>query len=80
MVVQQKDSNVSEDHFIFVKSEYDNVKIELKRIKYIQGLKDYLKIYLSNNEKPILTLMSFKEIEIKELKRAMQEHMIPVRL
>ena len=52
------------DGFIFVKSEYDNVKIRLEDITYIQGLKDYLKIHLSN-AKPVLTLMNFKSLEEK---------------
>ncbi|WP_299222236.1 LytTR family DNA-binding domain-containing protein [uncultured Aquimarina sp.] len=52
------------DQFIFVKSEYENIKIELELIKYIEGLKDYLKIHISTG-KPILTLMSFKDIETK---------------
>ncbi len=51
-------------NFIFVKSDYGSVKIEHKDIKYIQGLKDYLKIY-TTTAKPILTLMSFKEIQSK---------------
>tara|TARA_R110001583_G_scaffold32280_2_gene110414 strand:+ start:1599 stop:2306 length:708 start_codon:yes stop_codon:yes gene_type:complete len=50
--------------FIFVKSEYDNIKINLNDIKYIEGLKDYIKIF-STSHKPILTLSSFKKIEEK---------------
>ena len=53
-----------EDGFIFVKSEYENLKIDINAIKHIQGLKDYLKIH-SENAKPILTLMSFKEMQSK---------------
>lgn len=52
------------DQFIFVKSDYGTIKIKLEEIKYIQGLKDYLKIHVSG-EKPILTLMTFKEIQTK---------------
>ncbi|MBU2938507.1 LytTR family DNA-binding domain-containing protein [Lacinutrix sp. C3R15] len=58
------ETTVQEDDFIFVKSEYENLKIDIKEIKYIQGLKDYLKIH-SEKSKPILTLMSFKEIQSK---------------
>ncbi len=50
--------------FIFVKSEYENLKINLEEIKYIEGLKDYIKIYV-NADKPILTLCSLKKIEDK---------------
>lgn len=50
--------------FIFVKSEYENLKIDLADIKYVEGLKDYIKIY-TNVEKPILTLSSLKGFEQK---------------
>ncbi|WP_179352189.1 LytR/AlgR family response regulator transcription factor [Winogradskyella vidalii] len=53
-----------EDDFIFVKSEYENLKLDIHTIKHIQGLKDYLKIH-SETAKPVLTLMSFKEIQSK---------------
>ncbi len=52
------------DQFTFVKSDYGTVKIKLKDIKYIQGLKDYLKIHIVE-EKPVLTLMTFKDIQSK---------------
>ena len=48
---------------IFVKSDYKLVQIELKDILYIEGLKDYVKIYEENSPKPILSLMSMKAME-----------------
>ncbi|MDR0891311.1 MAG: LytTR family DNA-binding domain-containing protein [Mediterranea sp.] len=48
---------------IFVKSDYKLVQVELKKITYIEGLKDYVKIYLEDNPKPILSLMSMKAME-----------------
>ncbi|MAU16592.1 MAG: DNA-binding response regulator [Muricauda sp.] len=56
------DSNTANPGYIFVKAEYESVKINLDDIEYIQGLKDYLKIHVKNTNKAILTLMSFKEI------------------
>ncbi|RXP61407.1 DNA-binding response regulator [Lutibacter sp. HS1-25] len=50
--------------FIFVKSEYENLKVNLNTILYIEGLKDYIKIYTSD-PKPILTLNSLKAFEEK---------------
>ena len=58
-------SNVVKNDFIFVKSEYDNVKINIEEIKYLEGLKDYIKIYKVDSNKAILTLSNFKEIQDK---------------
>lgn len=52
------------DGFIFVKSEYENIKIVLSDIQFVQGLKDYLKIHITGR-KSVLTLMNFKEIQTK---------------
>lgn len=48
---------------IFVKSEYKLVQVELKNILYIEGLKDYIKIYEEDVPKPILSLMSMRSME-----------------
>lgn len=48
---------------IFVKSDYKLVQIELKSILYVEGLKDYVKIYTEDAPKPILSLMSMKAME-----------------
>lgn len=50
---------------IFVKSEYKLLKVEFDNILYIEGLKDYVKIYLKDQTKPILSLMSLKTLEEK---------------
>jgi DNA-binding LytR/AlgR family response regulator len=49
----------------FVNVEYTHVKIVAAEIEYIEGLKDYIKIFLSSRTKPILTRMSLKSIEAK---------------
>lgn len=48
---------------IFVKSDYKLVQIQLKKILYVEGLKDYVKIYTEDASKPILSLMSMKAME-----------------
>lgn len=53
----------SQDFFVNV--EYTLVKIVVADIDYIEGLKDYIKIYLSSRPKPVLTRMSLKAIEAK---------------
>lgn len=49
--------------FMFVQSEYNLVKINLDEISYIEGLKDYIKIYLTNITRPVITRMSMKSME-----------------
>lgn len=51
-----------QDHII-VKSEYKLVQIPIKDILYIEGLKDYVKIYTEGAEKSIMTLISMKALE-----------------
>ncbi len=48
---------------IFVKSEYKLLQIQLDDIRYIEGLKDYVKIYTEQSQHPILSLMNMKSIE-----------------
>ncbi len=49
--------------YIFVKSDYKLIKIDLKDLIYIEGLKDYVKYYTVQSEKPILSLKSMKSLE-----------------
>lgn len=52
-----------EPRSIFVKSEYKLLQINLDDIRYIEGLKDYVKIYTEQSPHPILSLMNMKAIE-----------------
>lgn len=49
--------------FILVKSEYRLIQVRISDILYIEGLKDYIKIFVTGQSKAILTLMSMKAIE-----------------
>src|SRR5690606_15340513 len=55
--------NSPEKKFIFVKSEYKQIKIDLDQIDLIEGLKDYVKSWLKDSPKAVLTLMSLKKLE-----------------
>ena len=48
---------------IFVKTEYRLQQIELAKVLYIEGLKDYVKIYIEGVQHPVLSLMSLKTLE-----------------
>ncbi|MBU2996288.1 LytTR family DNA-binding domain-containing protein [Cellulophaga baltica] len=58
-------STVEEKEFLFVKSEYKQLRIKLADVLYFEGLKDYIKIWIKDNPKPILTLMSLKSLQEK---------------
>jgi DNA-binding LytR/AlgR family response regulator len=53
-------SNDNRD-FIFIKSDYKTIKVNFEDIIYIEGLKDYCKIYTTTGS--ILTLRSMKTVE-----------------
>jgi DNA-binding LytR/AlgR family response regulator len=64
-----------EDEYLFLKVEYQLVRIALNDILYIEGLKDYVKVWLQSAEKPILSLTSLKSLEEKlPSKRFMRVH------
>jgi two-component system response regulator LytT len=54
-----------EDEYLFLKVEYQLVRLALNDILYIEGLKDYVKVWLQSAEKPILSLTSLKSLEEK---------------
>ncbi len=66
---------------IFVKADYQLVKVNLKDVLFIEGLDDYIKIHLADN-KNILTLMSLKAITEKlpssEFVRIHRSYIIPL--
>ncbi|MCX6304665.1 MAG: LytTR family DNA-binding domain-containing protein [Bacteroidetes bacterium] len=54
---------VASPNYLFVKADYKLYKINLKDILYVEGLKDYVKIYAG--EKPVVTQISMKALEEK---------------
>ncbi|MCB0689584.1 MAG: response regulator transcription factor [Saprospiraceae bacterium] len=62
------------DHF-FVNVEYSLVKVTIKDITHIEGMKDYVKIFTTTSKKPILTKTTLKNLEEKlENKGFMRVH------
>jgi len=53
---------VSND-FLFIKSESRIRRINFSEIHYIEGLKDYVKIWLKEEKKPVLSLSTLKALE-----------------
>ena len=57
-----KNKEVEIPDYIFVKSEYKQIKIFLNDIIYIESMKDYAKIFLTSQSSPIVTLLSLKKL------------------
>jgi DNA-binding LytR/AlgR family response regulator len=53
------------NQFLFLKSEYKIRRINFNDILYIEGLKDYIKVYTTTDEKPVMSLNSVKSLELK---------------
>ena len=65
----------SDEDYLFLKVEYQLVRIALDDILYIEGLKDYVKVHLKGAEKATLSLTSLKALEEKlPPKRFMRVH------
>lgn len=56
------DSNIDNDHII-VKSEYRHRQICKSDILYIEGLKDYVRIFVEGEGRSVMTLLSMKALE-----------------
>lgn len=58
-------SSTDDRQFFFIHSEYKQIKLFYDDVLYIEGLKDYVKIFIRNSTKPILTRLNLKTIESK---------------
>lgn len=58
------ENSIKPDYF-FVNVEYALVRVNIPDITYIEGMKDYIKVFLDNNRKPVITKMSMKAMEEK---------------
>lgn len=52
----------ADEQFLFIKSEYKIVRIELNTIRYIEGMSEYVRIH-RENAKPIMSLLSLKSLQ-----------------
>jgi two-component system, LytTR family, response regulator LytT len=62
---QQLPSVEVRNDFLFIKSEYKIRRINFSEIHYIEGLKDYVKIFLTGEKKPVLSLSTLKALEAR---------------
>jgi two-component system response regulator LytT len=71
-VPDQVDAN---NEFLFLKSDYKIKRINFNDILYIEGLKDYVKVYTQNAVRPVMSLTTMKLLESKlPVSRFMRVH------
>ena len=64
--LQQKHSDKEEKPgYFFVYVEYNLIKVTIADILYIEGMKDYIKIFIASSTRPVITKMSMKVMEEK---------------
>ena len=65
LISEQFDANIESIDYMFINVEYSLVRVNFNQISHIEGLKDYIKIYVTNAVHPILTKSTLKGIEEK---------------
>ena len=61
--LKQQPIAINTKEFFFVNVDYSQVKIIFNNIIWIEGVRDYVKIYLKSTNKPLLIRSSLKAIE-----------------
>ena len=62
---ESKETVEANNNFLFLKSDYKIRRINFNDIIYIEGLKDYVKVFLQHQDKPVMSLNSLKALETK---------------
>ncbi|HLN19444.1 MAG TPA: LytTR family DNA-binding domain-containing protein [Bacteroidales bacterium] len=52
----------SNEKFLFIKSDYKVLRLNLSDIKYIEGMREYVRIHMTG-QRPVMTIVSMKKIE-----------------
>ena len=51
------------DNTLFLKTDYRIVKVSIPDIRYVEGMSEYLKVWVEGEAKPIISLLSMKKME-----------------
>lgn len=70
-----------ESDVLFVRSEYQMIKIHLADIEYVESAEDYIKIHVTNG-RPVMTLMTLKgmleKLPAENFKRIHRSYVVPL--
>lgn len=65
MITESSNAPAAEEDYLFLKVEQQWVKIAFDDIIYIESLKDYVKVHLISETRPVLSLNTLKALEEK---------------
>lgn len=52
-----------EEHYIYLNIQHQKVRVNTKDILYVEGFKDYAKIYVEDSDKPLMSIVTLKSLE-----------------
>ncbi len=64
-MLQQTNQHGGRQDYIFIKSEYKLIRINLSDILFLSGLRDYTQVFLKGKVSPLTTLQNLKDFESK---------------
>ena len=59
----QEVAPADDDNTIFLKTEHRMVRVDIDNIRYVEGMSEYLRIYLEGVPRPLIVLLSMKKME-----------------
>lgn len=81
-ITYRKQTTAQTEQFIFLRSEYQLIKIDLSQVLYFEALDDYIKVLTTQSSRPILSLMSMKALMDKlptsHFIRAHRSYIVPI--
>jgi DNA-binding LytR/AlgR family response regulator len=64
-MLQLSNRSAEKRDYVFIKSEYKLIKINLSDILYLSGLRDYTQVFLKGKLSPLTTLQNLKDFEAR---------------
>lgn len=61
--VSNSNNYADEEKFIYLNIQHQKVKVNTKDILYIEGFKDYAKVYVKNETRPLMSIITLKSLE-----------------
>jgi DNA-binding LytR/AlgR family response regulator len=57
------ETSAADEDYLYLRVEYQLVRVPYQDILYVEGLKDYVKVHRRSEARPLLSLMSLKALE-----------------